>query len=193
MAITTPTSLYHTTNTGTQFHYLQSGNQKGPLLLCLHGLGGSIDTYKPLLPYLPSDYNTLLVDFPGFGKSPFSASANTISIAHHVADLDNFITALQRPSQPRGVVIIGHSLGAIVALQYATLCPETVNGLALLGAGRSAAEIPAAKQRMLDLAAAVREKGVAVAADLATKSNFYEPTYVCRIPLMPQTADKTNL
>ncbi|PVI04813.1 alpha/beta-hydrolase [Periconia macrospinosa] len=176
MAITTPTSSYHTTTRGTKLHYLQTGNQTGPLLLCLHGLGGSTDTFNPLLPYLPSDYSTILVDFPGFGKSPLTASPNTISIANHVADLDDFITSLQGPSQPRGVVIIGHSMGAIVALQYAALRPETVKGLALLGAGRSAAGIPAAKQRMLDLAAAVREKGVAFAADLATKSNFYEPT-----------------
>ena len=173
------TSKYYTTTTGTELHYIQTGSASGPLLLCLHGLGGSTDTFIPLLPHLPPSYTIVLLDFQGFGDSPLTASSNTISVANHVTDVGDLIAALQGASstpRPGEIVIIGHSLGAIVALQYAAKHPEAVGGLALLGVGRAAGHIPAARQRMCDLATAVRTKGITFAAEVATKSNFYEDT-----------------
>jgi 3-oxoadipate enol-lactonase len=181
MTTQTLQSNFHTTSSGSKLHYLQTGCSSGPLLLCLHGLGGSTETFIRLLPHLPSCYNIVLLDFPGFGKSPFVPKSNTVTIAGYVADLGEFIADLQelaRPSQARDVIIIGHSLGAIIALQYAAQYPETIGGLALLGSGRAAGHILAARQRMYDLAEAVRTKGLDFAANVATKSNFYEATYV---------------
>jgi hypothetical protein len=172
-------SSFHITSSGSKLHYLQTGCSSGPLLLCLHGLGGSTETFIPLLPYLPSCYSIVLLDFPGFGESPFIPKSTTATVSGYVADLGEFIAALQgfaRPLQARDVVIIGHSLGAIIALQYAAQYPETIGGLALLGSGRAAGQIPAARQRMCDLAAAVRTKGLDFAANIATESNFYEAT-----------------
>lgn len=80
--------------TGTQTHYLQTGTPGGPLLLCLHGLGGSTNTFLPLLPYLPKTYNINFVDFQGFGQSPLSTEG-PFSVAGHVADLHHLITSLQ--------------------------------------------------------------------------------------------------
>ncbi|KAJ9157565.1 Alpha beta hydrolase fold protein [Pleurostoma richardsiae] len=175
-------SSYFTTPSGTKIHFLQSGNPSGQLLICLHGLGGSTETFTPLLPLLPQSFNVVRVDFPGFGKTPLPAPPARVSVEGHVADLHHLITSLQAAALPAApaaaaagpVVLVGHSLGAIVALQYAARSPEGVAGLLLLGAGRAAGHIPAARQRMLDLAAGVREKGIRFAADTSAKSNFYE-------------------
>jgi pimeloyl-ACP methyl ester carboxylesterase len=191
MAIEVPESTYHTTTAGTKLHYLRTGNQSGPLLLCLHGLGGSSDTFTPLLPHFPSNHNIVLLDFPGFGKSPAPQASKPISVAGHIADVSELIRALQNASSvspSQHVIIVGHSLGAIVALQYAAQSPESVGGLVLLGAGRAAGHIPAARQRMCNLATAVRADGVAVAADIAAKSNFYDdmsvPVSVCSVAVL---------
>jgi 3-oxoadipate enol-lactonase len=181
MTTRTLQSSVHTTSSGTKLHYLQAGSASAPLLLCLHGLGGSTESFTPLLPHLPSSYNIVLLDFPGFGKSPFVPKSTAVTVASHVTNLGEFIAAVQglaSPSQGRDIIIIGHSLGAIVALHYAAEHPETIGGLALLGPGRAAGHIPAARQRMCDLAEKVRTKGIEFAADVATKSNFYEDTYV---------------
>lgn len=173
-------SSYFTTPSGTKTHCLQGGSSSGPLLICLHGLGGSTETFEPLLSALPKTHHIILVDFQGFGKTPLTDPTNKFTIAGHVADLHHLIASLQaaasKQEQPDKTVLIGHSLGAIVALHYAAQNPQRVAGLVLLGVGRAAGHIPAARQRMLDLAANVREKGIAFAADVASKSNFYEDT-----------------
>ncbi|KAF3008996.1 hypothetical protein E8E13_011560 [Curvularia kusanoi] len=177
MYLESDNSHFYTTAVGTKLHYIQLGNAEGPLVICLHGLGGSADAFVPLLPYIPRIYNIVLLDFQGFGKSPLNTSSNTISIGYYVADLDDLIKALQRPSnatQSREIVIVGQSLGAIIALQYAAQHPVEVKGLALIGVGRSAAHIPAVRQRMLDLASSVRAEGIVYAANVAAKSNFYD-------------------
>ncbi|KAJ3961654.1 hypothetical protein N0V92_001627 [Colletotrichum tropicale] len=180
MTVSVPTSCYITTSSGTKAHYLLAGDPSGPPLVCLHGLGGSTETFQGLLPVLPSSYKIALVDFQGFGKTPLADRTGKLTIAGHVADLHDLLTSLQESSQKQGntskAIIIGHSLGAIVALHYAAQHADNVAGLVLLGPGRAIGHIPAARQRMLDLAANVREKGILFGAEMATKSNFYEDT-----------------
>jgi len=181
MTVPQVTSSYYTTSSGTKTHFLRAGKPSGSLFICLHGLGGSTETFIPLLPFLPQNYNIVLVDFQGCGKTPLNDSKKQLSITGHVTDLDNLISHLETPAtnkrpEESGVTILGHSLGAIVALQYAAQFPHRVKGLILLGAGRAAGHIPAARKRMLDLAATVRKEGMGPAADIAVKSNFYDDT-----------------
>ncbi|KAK9776232.1 putative AB hydrolase-1 domain-containing protein [Seiridium cardinale] len=158
---------------GTKLHYLQSGSDTGPLLICLHGLGGSTETFRPLLPRLPQSYKIILLDFPGFGKSP--PPTGPPSVGQHVVDLHHVIKSLQEKtsgSEEKKVVIIGHSLGTVIALHFAAQNPSIVAGLVLIGSARSASHIPFVRQRMLDMAANTRQNGIEWAAELASKSNF---------------------
>lgn len=74
--------------------------------------------------------------------------------------------------QNQKIVIIGHSLGTVVALHFAAQNPSLVAGMVLLGAARSASHIPFVRQRMLDMAANTRQHGIKWAAELASTSNF---------------------
>ncbi|KAL3299766.1 alpha beta hydrolase fold protein [Colletotrichum asianum] len=192
MTTSAPTSCYITASSGTKTHYLLAGDPSGPPLVCLHGLGGSTETFQRLLPVLPSSYKIALVDFQGFGKTPLVDQTKKLTIAGHVADLHDLLTSLQESSQKQcktsKTIITGHSLGAIVALHYAAQHPDAVAGLVLLGPGRAIGHIPAARQRMLDLAANVREKGILFGAEIATKSNFYEDTADCSADPMTRDA-----
>ncbi|KAK5108474.1 hypothetical protein LTR62_008292 [Meristemomyces frigidus] len=176
-----PTCCQFTTTSGTKLHYNLSGTEEGSLIILLHGLGGSSETFTPLLPYLPlSTHTVVAVDFEGFGETPLEEPATPLSIQRYVADLDDLITSLQNTrrtktttsSSTKPVIIIGHSLGSIVALQYAAREPRNVVGLGLLGVGRSASHIPAVRDRMLALAKLVRTQGIEAAAELAMQTNF---------------------
>ncbi|KAF5696250.1 alpha beta hydrolase fold family [Fusarium mundagurra] len=164
----------YTVPSGSTLHYLQSGNPTGVLVICLHGLGGSTATYEPLLPFIPKRFRTILVDFPGHGKSPLPPH-NTISIGDHVSHLDHLIAHLQGDDQkavkPK-LLLIGHSLGAAVAMQYAAQAPDLVAGLVLIAPIQSGAKIPPFRERMLELAANTRNHGISFAADLAVQTNF---------------------
>ncbi|KAF2704931.1 alpha/beta-hydrolase [Pleomassaria siparia CBS 279.74] len=164
---------------GTKTHYPRTIDQAGPLLVCLHGLGGSTETFKPLVERLPAGYDIVLVDFQGFGKTPLTSTTKVPSIQGHVSDLHDLITSLQTNDNGRTsenkFMFVGHSLGAIVALQYAARYPLSVAGIALLGVGRSAAHIPAVRQRMLDVAATTRKEGIEYTAIKSVANNFPTP------------------
>ena len=174
------THQHYITRNGTKTHYELQGPDTGCLIVLLHGLGGSTRSFAPLLPLLPSQTHRILaVDFEGFGKSPLTDPSTPLSLKRYVADLDDLIAYVQSDGKSgkqdacaRPTIFIGHSLGSIIALHYAAKRPSGVGGLALLGVGRSASHIAAAKVRMLALAATVRSQGISAAADIASSSNF---------------------
>jgi pimeloyl-ACP methyl ester carboxylesterase len=167
-----PTSGYYQTPNGTNTHFIQIGNPTGTLIVLLHGLGGSTDTFTPLLPHLhPETYRLVCADLEGLGKTHLSSPDVTLSIARYVDDLDSLVASLQSTDE-EPLLLIGHSLGGIIATHYAARHPERVKGLALLGTGRSIANIPPARERMLGLAAKTRVEGIKAAAETAAISNF---------------------
>lgn len=157
-------------------HYTDTGNSSGALTIFLHGLGGSTETFSPILPLFSHETSRLIcVDFEGSGKTPLTLPDVKLSVPRYVYDLEYLITSLQSPNgqEPwKKVILIGHSLGAIVAMHYASKYPDRVQGLALLGPGRSIAHVPIARERMLGLAEKTRAEGIEAAADIATISNF---------------------
>ena len=87
-------SNFVSTPGGTKYHYLEAGSKSGPLLICLHGLGGSTDTFTSLVPRLPDSYRIILIDVPGFGQSPPPTERPTV--ARYVGDLDYVIKSLRK-------------------------------------------------------------------------------------------------
>ena len=89
-------SKFFGTSNKTKTHYLQTGDSNGQLIICLHGLGGSVSTFKPLVPSLPKKYNIVLMDFQGFGQTPLTSNTEPLSFSGHVSDVHDLITFLQR-------------------------------------------------------------------------------------------------
>jgi len=172
---TPSTSFYYKTPNGTNLHYTQTGNPSGPLVILLHGLGGSTKTFQPILQSLSPQVNRLIcVDLEGFGQTTLSSPSITLSVPRYVADLEHLVVTLQSPdgASPGKLLFIGHSLGSIISMHYASRHPDQIRGLVLLGPGRSIAHIPAARERMLGLAAKARTEGIRAVADMAAISNF---------------------
>lgn len=96
MASPSISSNFFTTTHSTKTHYLQTGDKNGSLIICLHGLGGSVKTYESLVTFLPQKYNIVLVDFQGFGKTPLTSTTKPLSVSGHVSDLHDLVTFLQR-------------------------------------------------------------------------------------------------
>lgn len=92
-----------------------STQDPAPTLVFIHGLGSSSSFYASLVPYLTAlGYHCLTLDTHGSGSSAFTGSKNSIeSIAsdvHAILDVLNIT---------ENVVLIGHSMGSIVASHLA--------------------------------------------------------------------------
>ena len=92
---------------------MEEGGSTGPALLLLHGLGANGDVWKGMLPSIRNRRKGrwLIPDFRGHGRS---GHREPYSIASHAAD----VAALF--DQNEEVVVVGHSMGGLVALALAT-------------------------------------------------------------------------
>ena len=61
-------------------YFEQEGNLSGPAVLFIHGLGGTTNTYQPIIPAL-QDFNLLRFDLAGHGRSSVPKSTSIDSYA----------------------------------------------------------------------------------------------------------------
>ena len=113
---------------GVALEYVEHGGPSGLRIVCLHGLGDSWRSFEPVLPYLPSSMHTYVPSLRGHGDSDHPATGYRINDLS--ADLLAFMDALAIPV----TVIVGHGMGASVAMRFAIDHPERTLGLVLVGA-----------------------------------------------------------
>jgi pimeloyl-ACP methyl ester carboxylesterase len=127
----------------------------GPAVALLHGIGGTSNVYQVQADALSSAYQVIRPDFAGAGRSP---GGGEISIDSHAADIAAILDAFGAGP----AVIVGHSMGTLVARALAARHPAKVAGLAPDAAGRAA---------ILARAAVLRAEGPAAIADaIVTRS-----------------------
>lgn len=105
---------------------VEYGESHGPLVVCVHGLGGSALDWQMLAPRLAERRRVVALDLPGFGDSPLGRRATTVADLQALLDrfLDRYAAG---PS-----LLIGNSMGGMVALLQAAARPAAVEGLVLL-------------------------------------------------------------
>lgn len=101
-------------------------------VLLVHGLGTNAHSDWALtVPELARHFHVLTVDLPGFGGSALLPDGNSFAIA----SLANLLAQVVESTTPSGRVhLVGHSLGAALALQFAYQHPERVDRLVLVDA-----------------------------------------------------------
>ena len=108
----------------TAVMHVESVGSGGPLVL-LHGWGMHAGFFTPLLPSLAPRYRVHAVDLPGHGHSR----------DHPAADVHAIVTALRARFAADGpAMVLGWSLGALVALHWAMAAPAEVRALVLVAA-----------------------------------------------------------
>ncbi|MBS0882619.1 pimeloyl-ACP methyl ester esterase BioH [Pantoea sp. JGM49] len=100
-------SLYwHTTGTGDRD------------LVLLHGWGLNAEVWQNIVPRLSPHFRLHLVDLPGFGRSQGFGALTLADMAQQLL-----------PQLPERAVLLGWSLGGLVASQIALMQPERVTAL----------------------------------------------------------------
>lgn len=99
-----------------------------PALVFIHGAGHAQDVWAPIARGLAQrGYPVVLADLPGHGR----LSGPGLQSIEEMAD---WLLGRLRDSEARAPVLIGHSMGALVALEAASRADPPPRGLLLLGA-----------------------------------------------------------
>ena len=102
------------------------GPAGAPLLVGVHGLGGSHLNWAAVAPHLADRYRLVAVDLLGHGRTP--AAGRTPDIAGHAALLTGVLDRLGGGP----VVLVGNSMGGLVSALAAAGSPDAVAGLVLV-------------------------------------------------------------
>ena len=126
--ITRSTHNQRVRNLGDHLHVSVAGS--GPPVIFLHGFRGSGRYWGPQVLTLAANHQIIIVDLLGFGESPWPADSSYDVAAH--------LDAIHRTVAPlvngRRATIVGHSMGAILAAEYARRYRDEVSALIVLNA-----------------------------------------------------------
>jgi pimeloyl-ACP methyl ester carboxylesterase len=129
---------------GLAHHLVRWGPESGDPVILLHGHSDCAATFQFLADELPADLPLVAVDWRGFGDSARSPAGYWFP--DYYADLEALVDVLC-PRDPARIV--GHSMGANVAMAYAGVRPARVRSLVNLeGFGLARTQASQAPERI---------------------------------------------
>ena len=102
------------------------GPADGPVIVCVHGLGGSAVNWTAVAPLLTGTCRVLAPDLAGHGLT--QSLGRGTDVASNRALLHRFITSVTGGP----VILMGNSMGGMISLLEASAAPATVAGLVLV-------------------------------------------------------------
>jgi pimeloyl-ACP methyl ester carboxylesterase len=118
---------------GHRVSYRRGG--RGPVLLLLHGIANSSQTWEGVAPWLTDRFTLIAPDLLGHGES--ATPRGDYSLGAHASGARDVLTALGIER----VTVVGHSLGGGIAMQFAYLFPERCERLVLVSSGGLGREV----------------------------------------------------
>jgi pimeloyl-ACP methyl ester carboxylesterase len=103
-----------------------AGADDGPVVVLVHGLGGSHLNWDLLAPLLQPHARVLAIDLPGFGRSEPGGRRATVQA--NVRVLERFLAEVA--GEP--AVLVGNSMGGMISLLTTASAPGAVRGLVLV-------------------------------------------------------------
>jgi pimeloyl-ACP methyl ester carboxylesterase len=117
-------------------------------VLFTHSFAGDVSHWSATLEHLKRQRRVVAFDFSGHGRSPGAVGSYSIEeLAKDIGDVAD-------TSQLENFVLVGHSLGAAVAAEYAGSHPNRVKALVLVDAPPAPGAIPPAQIQQMHAAVA---------------------------------------
>ena len=118
-------------------------------LIMLHGIGGNKGSFDTLAINLPESWTLIAWDAPGYGKS-----THLLKLTPDASDYAARLKALLDALNITRFLLLGHSLGTLIAVRFTSLFPLSTKGLILLasaqGYGVTNGILPEKAQSRLD-------------------------------------------
>jgi 3-oxoadipate enol-lactonase len=149
---------------------------EGDAIVFVHGLGGSLNAWTPLLPVL-SRWRCVRPELPGAGRSNKAHALGEATPHAGKISAETHADSLIRICESLGVSrahFAGHSFGTIIALHVAAKAPNLVRSLSLFGA--MAQPVPVQRENMRKRAVAAREQGMFEIAEAISQASLSAST-----------------
>jgi len=106
--------------------YLEMGNPAGETVVFIHGFGADLLTWQLCLVPLAADYRLIAIDLPGHGRSAADVGPATLDfMTRWLAEAFDILDV-------GAAHIVGHSMGAKIALGFVLAHAERVKSLSLI-------------------------------------------------------------
>ena len=126
----------------TKIYYKEFGT--GIPILVLHGGPGVDHKYMLSLKPLSKQYRLIFIDQRGSGKSKIN-DYDTLQFKYFTADIDN----IRKHFKIDQLIVIGHSFGGFVALEYAIRFGQYISHLILIDTGFNASQVQMISPKIL--------------------------------------------
>jgi pimeloyl-ACP methyl ester carboxylesterase len=146
-----------------EYHVYGSGE---PAIILIHGWATDENYWSAQLPVLKARYTVVTLNLAGHGAS--GSNRNDWSIANYAQD----VAAVAHEIHNRQLVLVGHSMGATVALAAAPLLGQRVIGLIAVEALRSVGQPPLSAREIDRRVAPFSSDFIAETRKLVTTSLF---------------------
>ena len=121
---------------GHSVSYREAGaDSGGPVIVLLHGIAGSGQTWDPVLPWLGERFTVIAPDMLGHGSS--AKPRGDYSLGAYASGVRDLMAALGHDT----ATVVGHSLGGGIAMQFAYQFPERLERLVLVDSGGLGREV----------------------------------------------------
>jgi len=111
--------------TSNNIAYYRAGN--GPTLLMIHGVGLRLESWTAQIQFLSKKFTVIAVDLPGHGESN-NLRMKSSNLDSYIEEIKLFADEVIEDS----CIVIGHSLGALIALSYADQYDQECDGVIAL-------------------------------------------------------------
>ena len=112
---------------GARLHYLDFGTAGKRPMLCIHGGAAHAHWFDFVAPGFTSDHHVLALDLRGHGDSA-RAAPQTYTWKTFADDIDAFVEKLDL----RDFVLVGHSMGGMISLVYASSHPGRIGRVVIV-------------------------------------------------------------
>jgi pimeloyl-ACP methyl ester carboxylesterase len=115
---------------GIRFHYLEWGSPHNAPLLLIHGGSAHAHWWDHIAVELVREYHVIALDLRGHGDSGWAVPPS-YEIDDYVEDIAAVVTQLHLTP----FTLVGHSLGGLISLSYATRYSTTLRALVIVDMG----------------------------------------------------------